>query len=346
MTPPTPLSRDPQGSATVCVMTTIQEPTPCARRQAERLAAIGAPTIVVGDKKGPPRFDLPGTRFVPLAEQFTLPFRLARLLPTGHYVRKNLAYLLAFQSGATRIYETDDDNAPLDAWAPRSSTVDAVSVTRPGWFNVYRCFTDAIIWPRGLPLRHALDPALPATHPPVRVESPIQQELANVAPDVDAAWRLTHGNEPFHFDANRPSVHLAPGVWCPFNSQATWWFPPAFPLMYLPSTCTFRMTDIWRSFVAQRCLWTLGQGLTFHAPRVEQERNVHDLMKDFEDEVPGYLKNEQIARTLDGLTLQPGADAVTDNLVRCYEALVATGVLKPEELQLLRAWTDDISQPR
>jgi hypothetical protein len=326
----------------VCVVTTIQEPTPCARRQGERLAELGAPMIVVGDKKGPARFELPGARFVPLAEQVTLPFRLAPLLPTGHYVRKNLGYLLAFQAGAARIYETDDDNAPLAGWSPRLSAVDAVPITRPGWFNVYRCFSDEIIWPRGLPLRHARDAVTSASHPAVRVDSPIQQELANVAPDVDAAWRLTHGNEPFHFDADRPSVHLAPGVWCPFNSQATWWFPPAFPLMYLPSTCTFRMTDIWRSFVAQRCLWELGHGLTFHAPRVEQERNVHDLMKDFEDEVPGYLKNEQIARTLEGLSLRPGLGGVTDNMVRCYEALVAGGILRPEEMAMVRAWVDDI----
>jgi hypothetical protein len=65
-------------------------------------------------------------------------------------------------------------------------------------------------------------------------------------------------------------------------------------------------------------------------------------MKDFEDEVPGYLKNEQIARTLDALTLRPGADAVADNLVRCYESLVATQVLKPDEMPLVRAWVKDI----
>lgn len=325
----------------VCVMTTIQEPTACARRQGERLAALGAPMIVVGDKKGPTRFELPGARFVPLAEQVTLPFRLAPLLPTGHYVRKNLAYLLAFQAGATRIYETDDDNAPLQTWSARAVGVEAVRVDRPGWFNVYRCFTEAIIWPRGLPLRHALDAADRATGVSIRVESPIQQELANVAPDVDAAWRLTHGGEPFYFDANRPSVHLAAGVWCPFNSQATWWFPPAFPLMYLPSTCTFRMTDIWRSLVAQRCLWELGHGVTFHAPRVEQERNVHDLMKDFEDEVPGYLKNEQIARMLEALTLRPGLSAIADNMIRCYEALIGDGVLESREMDLLRAWIAD-----
>jgi hypothetical protein len=325
----------------VCVMTTIQAPTPCARRTADRLGAAGGSLIVVGDKKGPARFDLPATRFVPLAEQLALPFRLAPLLPTGHYVRKNLAYLLAFAGGAGRIFETDDDNAPLEDWGVRETSVNAARVTRPGWFNVYRLFTDQVIWPRGLPLRHARDTAAVDDPAPKPVDSPIQQELANVAPDVDAAWRLTIASEPFAFAADRPSVHLAPGAWCPFNSQATWWFPPAFPLMYLPSTCTFRMTDIWRSLVAQRCVWELGHGLTFHAPRVEQERNVHDLMKDFEDEVPGYLKNEQIARTLEGLTLRPGAAAVTDNLVRCYEALIQIGVLRPEEMPMVRAWVED-----
>jgi hypothetical protein len=76
---------------------------------------------------------------------------------------------------------------------------------------------------------------------------------------------------------------------------------------------------------------------------VEQERNVHDLMKDFEDEVPGYLKNEQIARTLGALPLRPGPYAVEANLVRCYEALVKCGVFEPREMDLLRAWVDDFN---
>jgi hypothetical protein len=37
---------------------------------------------------------------------------LAESLPTGHYARKNIAYLHAIRSGARCIYETDDDNAP------------------------------------------------------------------------------------------------------------------------------------------------------------------------------------------------------------------------------------------
>ena len=54
-----------------------------------------------------------------------------------------------------------------------------------------------------------------------------------------------------------------------------------YPLLYLPAYCSFRMTDIWRSFVAQRIAWENGWRLLFHGPTMEQERNVHDLMKDF-----------------------------------------------------------------
>lgn len=135
-----------------------------------------------------------------------------------------------------------------------------------------------------------------------------------------------------------------PGAWCPFNSQATWRFKPSFPLLYLPSTCTFRMTDIWRSLVAQRCLWELDRGICFHAAEVDQERNVHNLAKDFEDEVPGYLLNSKIARTLSSITLRPGVGEVTHNLVRCYEELVAIGVFKPQELELVRRWMSDIEK--
>src|SRR5688572_25265586 len=101
----------------VCVMTTIQPPTACARHLAEVLGERGAPLIVVGDRKGPARFELPGAEFYPLEEQRRLPYRLARKLPAGHYSRKNLAYLLAVGRGAGCVYETDDDNMPGPTWA-------------------------------------------------------------------------------------------------------------------------------------------------------------------------------------------------------------------------------------
>jgi hypothetical protein len=104
------------------------------------------------------------------------------------------------------------------------------------------------------------------------------------------------------------------------------------------------MTDIWRGFVAQRCLWAMGLGLVFHAPEVVQDRNEHDLMRDFTDEVPGYLGNRRIAQLLDGLELEAGEQQAGANLYRCYEALVGQGFVGASELDLVRAWLDDLEE--
>ena len=88
----------------------------------------------------------------------------------------------------------------------------------------------------------------------------IQQFLMDENPDVDAVFRLTNeGKEYFKGE----DVVLESGTWCPFNSQNTLWFPAAFPYLYLPCTATFRMTDIWRSFVAQICLYSAGGKVAF-----------------------------------------------------------------------------------
>jgi hypothetical protein len=328
----------------VCVLTTIQPPTPCIHELANVLAAHGCEAIVVGDRKGPVKFHMPGFAFYSLTRQRGLPFRLARLLPEGHYTRKNLAYLLAAARGARCIYETDDDNRPGASWRPRTEITPAQAVAPRSWLNVYRLYSDGLIWPRGLPLEQIADPASYRHDPAAPVEpvrAPIQQGLANVAADVDAVWRLVFNAD--HVFRPGPSVVLPPRTWCPFNSQTTWWWPDAYPLLYLPSHCTFRMTDIWRGFVAQRCLWELGCGLVFHSAEAIQDRNPHDLMRDFASEVPGYLHNSRITRILEALTLKPGTSRAGDNLVCCYEALVAAGVLPPDELPLVRAWVEDVN---
>ena len=145
----------------------------------------------------------------------------------------------------------------------------------------------------------------------------------------------------FYFEA-RPSIQLPPGQWCPFNSQTTWWWPDAYPLLYLPSFCSFRMTDIWRGFVAQRCLWELGAGLVFHPPEVIQQRNVHNLQRDFDDEVPGYVGNDRLVAALQALDLEPGVAGVGRNLLKCYECLVAENLIPNDELPLVNSWLEDL----
>jgi hypothetical protein len=325
------------------VVTTVAIATPSLQALASRLHHHTAQLLVVGDKRGPAACQVSGAQFLSLDAQLRLPFKLPAFLPTGHYARKNLGYLHAIAQGAACIYESDDDNAPTPGWKPRELKVNARAVKHRGWVNVYRYFTEEFIWPRGMPLDAVkANGGLPVLQncPSVEVLAPIQQGLVDASPDVDALWRLLLGRD-FRF-ADGPSIYLPPGTWCPFNSQSTWWWPEAYPLMYLPSFCTFRMTDIWRGFVAQRCLWAMGHGLVFHGPEVIQERNVHNLMKDFEHEIPGYLGNHRIAEILENLKLCSGPENAGGNLWKCYEALVSGGFLPAMEIELVGAWIEDV----
>ena len=326
----------------IAVVTTIQAPTQSVVALVSRLMPLQAPLLIVGDGKGPLSYDLPGCELLSLKAQLALGFRLSGLLPVGHYSRKNVGYLVAIQRHAATIYETDDDNAPLDVFEPRSLTVSARRADPGVWSNVYSYFTDSSIWPRGFPLQHLRDCPVTASSPSTlyQVDAPIQQGLANGSPDVDAVWRMVFGGDVTF--SNEPSVLLPPGTWCPFNSQTTWWWPVAFPLLYLPSHCSFRMTDIWRSFVAQRCLWELGAGVVFHAPEVAQQRNAHVLLRDFEDEIPGYLENDRIISILGDLALGCGSASIRPNLLKCYETLVDSGFLPSAELPLVEAWLRDL----
>ncbi len=346
-----------------CVITTIQEPTPSVRALANKIAGNGH-MIIVGDTKGPITFDLSSVAgfgetqlsFLSIDAQMQSEFELAKLLPTKHYSRKNIGYLQAIKSGASCIYETDDDNAPLDSWAPRKEyiasaiSLKAVETEAPNWVNVYRHFSEQNIWPRGLPLDqiHAQltqdADFKAATNDTGQIWAPIQQGLADGAPDVDAIWRLVLDRE-FTFNSAESAV-LPPGQWCPFNTQTTWWWPVVYPLLYVPSFCSFRMCDIWKSFVAQRCLWELGTGVVFHAPEVWQERNVHDLMRDFSDEVPGYQQNNRIAEILNGVSLNPGLESLVENFRECYQALVNEQIFPAKEMKLVEAWIRDVTAQR
>src|SRR5262245_8693510 len=178
------------------LITTIQEPTESVHRLLNALRGTSSPLIVIGDKKGPANFDVEGARFVPLEAQLKLEFEISRQLPTGHYSRKNVGYLIAIAERASSIYETDDDNAPLDLWRARCETIDARAVAGPGWINVFPAFTSLPIWPRGFPLdeiRASFDAGVHLSDA-VNVRAPIQQGLANNSPDVDAIWRLVLDN--------------------------------------------------------------------------------------------------------------------------------------------------------
>lgn len=322
-------------------LTTVQGPTRCARELARTLGESDIALLVVGDAKGPTRYPLAGAELLSLEAQRASRFALAGRLPTNHYARKNLGYLELMRRGARTIFETDDDNRPSAAWTTRSLDVPARAVRAQPWVNVYALFTDARVWPRGFALDALHDPA-PVLEGPARLRrAPIQQGLVDGTPDVDALWHLILGGE-ITFE-RRESVWLPAGSYCPFNTQSTWWWAEAFPLMYLPATCSFRETDIWRGLIAQRCLWAFGAeyGLVFHSAEMIQERNEHDLLRDLRDEQPLYVAASRMARRLDALPLRRDPEHAGTNLRTCYAAFIEENIFDPLEAELLEAWLAD-----
>ena len=329
---------------TALIVTSIAPPNAVLRTLARGCLEQDVDFIVIGDVASPPDFKLEGCRFYGLAEQRELGFSFAIKCPTKHYARKNIGYLEAIRNGASVIIETDDDNIPIEGfWKERSRRQAVNAISDAGWVNVYRYFTDANIWPRGLPLDH-IQTAIPAFESLEQrdVDCPIQQGLADENPDVDAIYRLALPL-PQSFRKDR-RVALCKGSWSPFNSQNTTWWREAFPLLYLPAYCSFRMTDIWRSFIAQRIAWVNDWGILYHEPTVSQERNEHNLMRDFRDEVPGYLNNSAISDALDKLSLPSGADKINDNLLSCYEELIRMELVGKQELDLVEAWIADLEE--
>ena len=324
----------------VVVITTINPPGDASRAYAQ---LPNWHTVVVGDRKSPIVWHLDGATYLPV-EPKTSSFAVA--LPENHYSRKMLGYLAAVRIGATIIAETDDDNVPKQGWSfPAFRGEYQSTLPDLGFVNTYRCFTQQHIWPRGLPLPRVLDSDslidLSATRPADATVG-VWQGLADGDPDVDAIYRLTIGQECIF--EQRPPLVLGRGTISPFNSQNTAFCAELFPLLYLPSTVTFRFTDILRGYVAQPVMWSAGYQLGFVGASVTQIRNPHDYMRDFESEIPCYL---DVERCIDLVTANIRPELkVAENLILAYEALTDAGITQPHELTLLGLWLEELASAR
>ena len=323
------------------ILTTINSPTQAVKEIAEKCDEWKL--IVVGDKKTPPDWKWDNTHYLSYNDQIILNSKLSKIAPANHYARKNIGYIYAICGGASIIAETDDDNLPYESYlGDINKLVSGSRVTRLGWENVYTHFSNERIWPRGFPLEFINESFYQKSKLELinNCNCPIQQFLANDNPDVDAVFRLTNPSS-IKFDSN--TIVLSEGTYCPFNSQNTIWWPEVFTYLYLPFTVSFRMTDIWRSFIAQRCLYAHGFNLAFKEASMYQIRNEHSLIKDFADEIPGYLQNIEIVDILESLCLSNDLKRASENLVMCYEALIEKNIINKNEMDYLQCWIEDIS---
>lgn len=309
-------------------------------------------TIVVGDNKTPQEWNHAKCEFYSISDQKNSEFEIARELPENHYTRKNIAYLYAIKSGASRIIDTDDDNFPhKNIWNIILSNNFIIKTLETSQVrvdkNIYTYFSnmDFPFWPRGFPLDKLLDDSSIINNDDiseaVNDESiGLWQCMVDGDPDIDAIHRLIFRKTP-KFITKIPVLYPL-NNFCAFNSQNTLWrCKTLFPLLYLPSTVSFRFTDILRGYVAQTIMHAKNVKWGFWGPSSFQQRNEHNIMNDFYSETLMY---NQMSKILDMLNSSiSSSDSIETNLIACYEILQNRGIVEINELYLIELWLKGLS---
>ena len=102
------------------------------------------------------------------------------------------------------------------------------------------------------------------------------------------------------------------------------------------------MCDIWRGYITQRLLWDTQYHMCFTAPTAIQERNKHDIMKDFQEELDLYLK---VPALIDFLIKWRLPHSTTEeNLIYLYDSLIQKNFIGQQEKELIRAWVHDLQK--
>jgi len=285
--------------------------------------------IMVGDKKSPDKYDM-DCIYLDTDTQIDSYSKISELLPYNHYSRKNIGYIHAITNGYKQIAESDDDNYPLSNWGIIPN--DYLSIVNNDVVNIYSLFTDEKVWPRGYPINR-INSQCDIKTTQEKLNPVIWQYMVDGDPDVDAIYRMTYGNKDFSF--NEGSYVLKEGCITPFNTQNTIWTDPKyFVYTYLPSTVSFRFTDILRSFVAQYGIWAMGGNLGYSSATVIQDRNEHDLMVDFASEVEMYNNYDIIMETLNVLELKGDRN----DIIIMYKSLLDINIVTKKEIEILNEW--------
>ena len=333
---------------TIAVLTTINLPN---KKVGDWFDITKNKTIVVGDNKTPQDWHHHKCTYYSISDQKKSEFKISAQLPENHYTRKNLAYLFAIKAGASRIIDTDDDNFPnISEWENLLKSEFVIFEHAPSekisFKNIYSYFSnlDVPFWPRGFPLNLVnLDESninLNDITKTLKKDVSLWQCMVNGDPDIDAIHRLIFKKCP-NFK-NRSSILMGKDIFCAFNSQNTLWLDSdLFPLLYLPSTVSFRFTDILRGYIAQSVINSSSKNWGFFQATSFQERNDHNLMHDFRSEIFMYSNMEEIFQII--YESCKTTHSIADNLINCYSSLCKNNFVKNTELKILSAWISDLN---
>lgn len=261
--------------------------------------------------------------------------------------RRNVALLEAIRLGAEIITTVDDDNYPVANTyfadvdrVLRGGAPYTLAASTSGWWNA-GSLLEPQVTVRGYPLsrRHEVPEMLNLTELDRAIRVGVVASLWLGDPDIDAVERIVTNPEVkrVRMDSN---VVLAPGTWCPFNTQSTTFVRELAPLMFMWPHVG-RYDDIWASLLTQRVAQELNYQVSFGYPLVHQARNEHDLVRDLEAELLGMRLTDLVAEQL-RQTVLPADVAPLDALRTCFVRLTELNLLPTLTTESFDLWLYDL----
>ena len=269
--------------------TTINKPTKALKLFAKNK---NCKLIVALDKKSK-KFDLKNSIVLSTKYQEKKWPKLSKLVGWNCIQRRNFAILEAFERGAEVIALIDDDNIPYSNWFKNiyiNKQIKCKEIkTNKKIFDPVGYTNHPNLWHRGLPLELVNNRKYKADKKKL-IKPDIQANFWNGDPDIDAVCRMIFKPECnfkknlFPFFSKKIS---------PFNSQNTLIARKVIKDYFLFPHIG-RMDDIWASFYVTSKKYSV----LYNEPTVYQQRNVHNLIKDFKDEYIGYVNSLKLVESL------------------------------------------------
>lgn len=237
---------------------------------------------------------------------------LSKILPYNWGGRKMLANYISILEKSPVTVQIDDDNFILNNnfFHHHSEVGDIKRIplfsSENKWFNIYKSLNESKnlpIYPRGFLQKYRFK------------KNKIKKEnkLIKIAtcnglvlndPDIDAFTRL---NWPVKVTSVKkkylPKFGLKPNTWCTWNNQNTSTYHEVTKIYFTPASVG-RNSDIWTSMVICKIASHLNEAVSFGQPLVRQDRNFHNIMKDYDDEKYCNIHNEDFEKILRSIKLE------------------------------------------
>jgi hypothetical protein len=274
----------------VIVTTTINAPTQAIHKFE---AMPDWELVVIGDLKTPKDYRLARGRYLDPPAQEKYDKELSDAIGWNCIQRRNFGLLVAHDMKADMVAVVDDDNIPLSGWGEdlmvgREVEVNYYETELPA-FDPVGATNHPTLWHRGFPLQ-LLPKRDYRKKSKKRVKVDVQADFWNGDPDIDAVCRMEHA-PVCEFDPR--AFPIASNRLSPFNSQNTF-LAGAMLKDYFLYPHIGRMDDIWAAYYVQ----AKGYRVVYGKASVFQDRNVHNLVRDMQQEYLGYENNLAIVEAL------------------------------------------------